>query len=108
MGQELTEGGGHSRGDLANAAEKRKLNAWKRVKVRELLQEGGETKSGVASRGPVLGKLLMARNAQARLAAKGFQSPDLKEASVGASGRISLRSSHLQVISPGALKKQEI
>ena len=42
---------------------------------------------------------------KARLAAKGYQGPNLQEGQAGASGCVSLRSSHLQVISLGALKK---
>ena len=35
---------------------------------------------------------------------KGFQDPDLKEGVEDASGRVSFRSSHLQVISPSAIR----
>merc|ERR1712131_293647 len=45
---------------------------------------------------------------KARLVAKGFQDPDLQEGLVDTSGCVSLRSSHLQVISLSALKKWKI
>ena len=42
---------------------------------------------------------------KARLAAKGFQGPDLQEGLVDTSGCVSLRSSRLQVIPLSALRK---
>ena len=45
------------------------------------------------------------KTAKARLVAKGFQDPDLQEGLVDTSGCVSLRSSHLQVISLSAIKK---
>ena len=40
-----------------------------------------------------------------RLAAKGFQGPDLKEGLLDSSGCARPRSSHLQAIPPGAIRK---
>ena len=45
---------------------------------------------------------------KARLVAKGFQDPDLTEGLVDTSGCVSLRSSHLQVVSLSALNKWKI
>ena len=45
------------------------------------------------------------KSVKARLAAKGFQDPDLKEGLVETSGCVSLRSPHLRAISLSALKK---
>ena len=42
---------------------------------------------------------------RARIAAKGFQDPDLKEGLVETSGCVSLRSSHLQVVSLSAIRQ---
>lgn len=42
------------------------------------------------------------KDAKARPVAKGYQGPDLGDGSVDTSGRVRLRSSHLQVISLGA------
>ena len=44
-------------------------------------------------------------SAKARLVAKGFRDPALKDGLVDTSGCVSLRPSHLQVISLSALKK---
>ena len=44
------------------------------------------------------------KTVKARLAAKGYQGPDLKEGFVETSGSVSLRPSHLQVISLAALR----
>ena len=48
------------------------------------------------------------KNAKARLAAKGYQDPDLKEGPVETAGRVSLRSAHLQVISMAAIRRWEL
>ena len=48
------------------------------------------------------------KGGKARLVAKSHQGPDLRGGSVGTSGRVSLRSLHLQVIPPGALEKWSI
>ena len=45
---------------------------------------------------------------KARLAAKGFQDPDLKDGLVETSGCVSLRSSRLQVISLSAIRKWKL
>ena len=45
---------------------------------------------------------------KARLAAKGFQGPDLKEGLVGTSGCVSLRSPHLQVASLSAIRQWKL
>ena len=45
---------------------------------------------------------------KARLVAKGFQDPGLKGGLVDTSGRVSLRSSHLQVVSLNAIRKWEL
>ena len=45
---------------------------------------------------------------KARLVAKGFQDPDLKEGLVDTSGCVSLRSSHLQLVSLSAIRKWEL
>ena len=48
------------------------------------------------------------KKVKARLVAKGFQDPDLTEGPVDTSGCVSLRSSHLQVVSLSALNKWKI
>ena len=48
------------------------------------------------------------KSVEARLVAKGYQGPDLKEGVADFSGRVSLRSSHLQVISLRAVKEWEL
>ena len=48
------------------------------------------------------------RTVKARLVARGFQDPDLAEGLVDTSSCVSLRSSHLQVISLSALKKWKL
>ena len=46
--------------------------------------------------------------ARACVLAKGYQDPDLKDGSVGASGRVSRRCSHLRVKHLGAIEKWKI
>ena len=46
--------------------------------------------------------------ADGRLVAKGYQDPDLRKGLVDTSGCVSLRSSHLQVISLRLIKKSEL
>ena len=48
------------------------------------------------------------RDAKARLVTKGLQDPGLKNASVGTSGHVSLRSFRFQVLFSGALNRWEI
>ena len=45
---------------------------------------------------------------KARLVAKGFQDPDLEEGLVDTSGRVSLRSPRLQVVSLSAMRKWKL
>ena len=45
---------------------------------------------------------------KARIAAKGFQDPDLKDGLAETSGCVSLRSSRLQVISPSAIRNGKL
>ena len=49
-----------------------------------------------------------AKAAKAQLVAEGYRDPDLRNGSVGAAGCVSRRSSHLQLISLGALKTWSI
>ena len=63
-------------------------------------------KSSVDSRWVLTWKMVDGvKSAKARLVAKGFQDPDLQAGLVDTSGCVCLRTSHLQVISPSALKK---
>ena len=58
--------------------------------------------------GAHLGMVDGKESVEARLVATGYQDPDLKDSNVDTSGRVSLRSSHLQVISLGAIRKWKI
>ena len=91
--------------DLAREAEARELFARKQFEVFRPLKEGSNSKSVLSTRRLLTWKMADDRdNAKARLVARGYQEPDLKEGGVDKSGRVSLRSSCPQVIPLGALK----
>ena len=103
-GQELSGGEKKLRGDMARGAEVEELDARNQFKVFERFKKGDISKAVVRSRLAVLLKIAGGRSCvKARLAAKGCRRPDLKD---GPDLKdVSLPSPHLQVISPGAIKK---
>ena len=90
-------------------AKGRELNASEQLKVFKTLQGRRNSKSFVDTRWALTWKTVHGKkDVRARLAAKGYQGPDLRAWCVGASGRVSLRSSRLQGMPLGASKKLEI
>ena len=87
----------------------RELEAWAKFKVFSSVGEGAISKKAIDSRWALTWKMGNgAKKVKARLVAKGFQDPDLTEGLVDTSGCVSLRSSHLQVISLSALQKWKL
>ena len=88
------------------AAKNRELDAWGKFQVFSPVPFGTVTKDVVDTRWVLTWKDLEGkRTVKARLVARGFQDPDLAAGLVDTSSRVSVRSSHLQVISLSALKK---
>ena len=83
----------------------RVLDAWNQFKVFSPLEPGRCAEEVVGTRWALTWKMVEGvKTAQARLVAKGHEGPDLKEGLVETSGGVSLRPSHLQVISLAALR----
>ena len=109
LGQELWEDEEKLREDLARDAKVSESDAWKRSKACDPFKEG-DISNGVVSTGWVLaGKMVDGRlRVDAPLVTKAYQNPDLKNSSVDTLGLVSGRHLHLQVISFGTLKKNDL
>ena len=95
--------------DLVGDAKERGLGDWKQFKAFKPLGAGSNSKSVAGTRWVYPWKLVGGeKNAEARLAAEGYENLDLVESSVDMSGRVSFRSSDQQVMSLGALKNRKI
>ena len=80
-----------------------------KFKVFSSVKESDISKAVIDSRWVLTWKMVDGiKKVKARLVAKGFQDPDLTEGLVDTSGCVSLRSSHLQVVSLSALNKWKI
>ena len=105
LGKELTDDEVSSHPALAQDAKIKELLAWNTFKVFNPVMATEVNKKVVDTRWVLTWKMVEGKQCiKARLAAKGFQDPDLQEGLVDTSGCVSLRSSHLQVISLSALK----
>ena len=92
-----------------HAAKNRELDAWRKFQVSPPVPQKSVTKEVVETRWVLTWKDLEGkRTVKARLVARGFQGPDLADGLVDTSSCVSLRSSHLQVISLSALKKWKL
>ena len=92
-----------------NAAKGRGLDAWCKFQVSPPVPQATVEKDVVETRWVLTWKDLDGkRTVKARLVARGFQDPDLAEGLVDAPSCVSLRSSHLQVISLSTLKKWKL
>ena len=108
-GQELTGGKEKLHAVLARDAEVKELDAWKQCKVFRPLQEGSISKAAVNTKWAPTWKMVGGRKgAKARLAVKGYEDPDMKGGNMSTSGRVSIRSSFLQVISLRAIANRKI
>ena len=106
LGQELTEGGKRTFSDLVKTPKARELEAWEHFRVFSLVQLDTQQIDRVDTRRVLTwNQVDGVKNVNARLAAKGFQDPDLRMGNVDIAGSMSRRSSHLQVISLGAPKE---
>ena len=101
----MKKAAGRAHADLAHKAKERKLGA------REQFEDPSPVKLGAQSKGSVDTRCVLTwkevdgvKTVKARLVAKGYQDPDLCEGDVDIAGRVGRRSSHLQLISLGALK----
>ena len=90
------------------AAKCRELDDWCKFQAFSPVPSTKVTKDAVETRWVLTWKALEGkRTVKARLVARGLQDPDLAEGLVDTSSCVSIRSSHLQVISLSALKKTE-
>ena len=109
LGQELSAGDVHRFAKEAEAAKRRELDAWSKFQVYSPVLRENVAKDIADTRWVLTWKLVEGkRKVKVRLAARGFQDPDLAAGLVGNSSCVSLRSSHLQAISPSALEKWEM
>ena len=109
LGQELTPDEELQCPEMVQDGKERELNAWKQFNVFSSVDDGSVTKKIIDSRWVLTWKMVDGvKKVKARLVAKGFQDPDLTEGLVDTSGCVSLRSSHLQVISLSALQKWKL
>ena len=91
------------------AAMNRQMDAWCKFKVFSPVPWRDVAKDMVDTRWVLTWKLVDGkRTVKARLVARGFQDPDLAAGLVDTSSCVSLRSSHLQVISLSALKQWKL
>ena len=75
----------------------------------EPIEEGDISKTAVSNRWVPTWKIVDDKKCvQALLVATGYRNPDLKDGVADGSRRVRLRSSHLQVISPGTIGKLRI
>ena len=105
LGQELSASEEQMHADLVTSAKVNELEAWGKFKVPPPASSSSLSKDTVDTRWVLTWKLVDGQETvKARLVAKGLQDPDLQEGLVDTSGCVSLRSSHLQVISLSAIK----
>ena len=109
LGKELTPDEEEKFIKEVKAAKGRELDAWSKFRVFSPCEPEKCNKSVVGTRWVLTWKVVDGvKTVKARLVAKGYQDPDLQEGLVETSGSVSLRSSHLQVISLAALRKWKL
>ena len=109
LGRELTPEEEEKFVKEVDAAKRRELDAWSHFRVFSPCAPAKCTKSVVGTRWVLTWKMVEGvKTVKARLVAKGYQDPDLQEGLVETSGSVSLRSSHLQVISLAALRRWKL
>ena len=98
-GQEITEKQEISYQDIASRAKRAALGAWKHFKAFKPFKDGRPPESVVDPPWVLTWKMVDGNEGvKARLDAKRNQGPDLMEGCIAASGCVSLRPSHLQVL----------
>ena len=91
--------------DLARRAKERKLEAWGQFNVSSPEKMGTQSKDMVDTRWVLTWKEVDGvKTAKARLLARGYQDPDLRNGAVDNEGCVSRRSSHLRLVSLVALE----
>ena len=100
-GQELAEGQEPMHADLARKAKERKLDAWRQFEIFSPVVM--QSRDVVGARW-----VLTWKQVKARLVAKGYQDPGIRNGNVDIAGYVSRRSSRLQSLSLGALKRRAI
>ena len=104
-GSGTSPGGSKTHAELAREGKRRELEAWEKFEAFLPLHECKVQKQMADTRWVLTWEMVEGEICvKARLAAKGFQDPDLKDGLVETSGCVSLRSSHLQVISLSAIR----
>ena len=104
--QELTEAEERMFADLVCEARAGGLEAWEQFKVASPEKMGARRKDLVDTRWVLTWKKVDSAKTEAkRLAAKGYQEPDLRTSNVDIAGCVSRGSSHSRPISQGALKQ---
>ena len=102
-------GRGRAHADLARKAEVRDLDAWGQFKVLSPVRLGARTKALAETRWVLTWKEVDGKKTvKARLDAKGFLNPNLRDGNLDIAGCGSGRSSHLRLASLGALEAWEI
>ena len=105
LGRELSPREEEQHAELVPAANIKELKAWEKFDVCEALKADNPSRQIAQTRWVLTWKMVDAQNSvEARLVAQGYQDPDLQDGSVDTSGCVTLRSSHLQVISLCAIK----
>ena len=109
LGQELLPAEEAQHADLVEAATLKEVDAWRRFDVFEPRRQGTAWKQIAQTRWVLTWKMVNGKKCgKAKLVAKGYQGPELQDGTVGTSGRVSLRYSHLQVISLRAIEKRNL
>ena len=109
LGQELTPGEEDMHADLVTAGKSRGLAAWEKFDVFSPNKDGEVQKQIVQTRWVLTWKVADGKKCvKAHLVAKGFQDPDLTGGLADTSGCVTLRSSHLQVVSLSAMRKWDL
>ena len=105
-GQEPSQEEEEMHADLVNKGKQREPEAWEKFDEFSPLSARKVQKQIVQTRWVLTWKMKEWQTCvKARLVAEGFEDPDLKEGLVETSGCVSLRSSHLHVISLSAIRK---
>ena len=97
------------RAELVRAAKVTELGSFKKLDVFDPRRDCNASKQLVRTRWVLTWEMVDGRKSvKARLAAEGYQNPELQKGIADTSGYVSPRSSHLQVISKCAIKKSGI
>ena len=109
LGQELSQEEEEQHAELVQAAKDREVAPWRRFDVYEPRKTGNVSKQLVHTRWALTWKMADGQaSVKARSVAKGYPDRVLQAGDVDTSGCVSLRSSHLQVISLSEIKQWKL